>query len=90
MDNPFEKINLQLEKICISLEELKEVNKIDNNDKIYSVTEASLISKCSKQTIRNLVKKGKIKATRMGRKILIPHSELFNPMNDVKSLKYKR
>lgn len=90
MNNPFEQINLKLESISVTLQELKEANKTEIDDKIYSVEEASQISKCSKQTIRNLVKKGRIKANRLGRKILIPHDELYNSMNEVKSLKYKR
>lgn len=90
MENPFEKITYQLEKINVSLEELKKANQTEKEEKIYSVEEASEIAKCSKQTIRSLVKRGAINATRMGRRILIPHTELFNSMNEVKSLKYKR
>lgn len=90
MENPFERITSQLEKITTSLEELKEVSRAEKEEKIYSVEEASEITKCSKQTIRSLVKRGVIKASRIGRRILIPHEELFNSMNEVKSLKYKR
>lgn len=94
MENPinkfFDNFNLKLDEINNSIEELKNVIETENQDKMYSVEEASEITKCSKQTIRSLVKRGLIKGHRLGRKILIPHKELYDSVGEIKSLKYKR
>lgn len=56
----------------------------------YEVKEAAKIERCSEQTIYARIKSGQYKAERFGRKYLIPHSELFDDKNIVKSLNYKR
>ncbi len=62
----------------------------NNNQKRYEVKEAAKLQRCSEQTIYKKIRNGDLKAERFGRKYLIPHSELFNITNEVKSLKYKR
>lgn len=42
------------------------------------------------QTIYAKIKKGEIKASKIGRKILIKRIDLDNALTEVKSLKYKR
>ncbi|WP_298423228.1 helix-turn-helix domain-containing protein [uncultured Kordia sp.] len=65
--------------------------KKELTDKRYSIKEAAEILNVTELTIRNHIKKGSIKAQQLGkRKYYILHSELYNALNDVKSLKYKR
>jgi len=62
----------------------------DLSDKRYSIKEAAEILGVIPLTIRNHIRSGNIKAEKLGRKYLIKHSELFDALNEVKSLKYKR
>jgi excisionase family DNA binding protein len=57
---------------------------------MYTVKEAADIFKVDKQTINNHILRGNINATTIGRRILINHNELYNSLNEVKSVKYKR
>ncbi|NAS32434.1 helix-turn-helix domain-containing protein [Flavobacteriaceae bacterium R38] len=67
-----------------------DTNKKDLSKKRYSIKEAAEILNVIPLTIRNHIKNGNIKAERFGRKYYILHSELFDALNEVKSLKYKR
>ncbi|WP_406683317.1 helix-turn-helix domain-containing protein [Seonamhaeicola sp. MEBiC1930] len=58
--------------------------------KRYSIKEAAEILNVIPLTIRNHIKNGNIRAERFGRKYYILHSELYDALNEVKSLKYKR
>ena len=62
----------------------------DFSNKKYSIKGASEKLDVTPLTMRNYIKNGKVKAERLGRKYYIPHSELFDALNEVKSLKYKR
>ncbi|MDN3619403.1 helix-turn-helix domain-containing protein [Polaribacter undariae] len=62
----------------------------DLSSKLYTLNEASNIFKVDRQTVRNHIDRGTINATFIGRRILIPHDQLFNSLNEVKSIKYKR
>ncbi|MNR54682.1 Helix-turn-helix domain protein [compost metagenome] len=57
---------------------------------MYTVKEAAELLHVDRQTIRNHIDNGNIKASFIGRRILINHEELFDSLNEVKSLKYKR
>jgi len=65
--------------------------KKEHKEKRYSVKQAAEILDVTELTIRNHIKKGNIKAYQLGtRKTYILHSELYDALNEVKSLKYKR
>lgn len=55
-----------------------------------SVKDLSISSGLSELTIRNYIKEGKIKAHKIGRRILIDESQFEKGLSEVKSLKYKR
>lgn len=56
----------------------------------FTVKEASEILNVTELTIHNYIKKGFIKAEKIGRRILIDSEELENSLSEVKSLKYRR
>lgn len=58
--------------------------------KNLSVKEAAALLKVSDITIRNYIKRGLIKADRLGARIIINREALENTLKEVKSLKYKR
>lgn len=58
--------------------------------KNLSVKEAAVHLKVSEITIRNYIKKGLIKADKIGTRIIINREKLENTLKEVKSLKYKR
>jgi excisionase family DNA binding protein len=55
-----------------------------------TIQEASKQLKVSEQTIRNYVKRGVIKANKVGRRLLIETASIEKALTEVKSLKYKR
>ena len=81
-------VDLSLNEALTNFE--KKLLQSNYANKTYEVKEAAKIKRCSEQTIYKEIKKGNLKAEQFGRKYLIPHSELFNSKNEVKSLKYKR
>ncbi len=88
--NPFDNIQIELNEIKVLLKEISNKSTEDLTSKLYTVSEAASILKIDKQTVSNHILKGNIKATKIGRRILLTHSELFDSLNEVKSLKYKR
>ncbi|ENA1763936.1 helix-turn-helix domain-containing protein [Flavobacterium psychrophilum] len=88
--NPFDSIQTELNEIKVLLKEISSKPSEDLTSKLYTVSEAASILKIDKQTVSNHILKGNIKATKIGRRILLTHSELFDSLNEVKSLKYKR
>ena len=90
MSNPFKTIDVRLSNIETLLLDIKHKPKEDLSNKRYSIKEASKILGVIPLTIRNHIKNGNIKAERFGRKYYILHSALYNALNEVKSLKYKR
>ncbi|GGG29356.1 DNA-binding protein [Dokdonia pacifica] len=64
--------------------------KEDLSSKRYSIKEAAKTLDVTALTIRNYIKNGVLKADKIGGKYYIPHAELYNPSNEVKSLKYQR
>ena len=90
MENPFEPLSKRLSNIEGLLIDLLHKPKEDLSNKRYSIKEAAKILDVIPLTIRNHIKSGNIKAERFGRKYYILHSELFDALSEVKSLKYKR
>jgi len=90
MNNPFESIQVELVEIKSLVTKLLNKPEEDNSNKLYTLKEAASLLKVDRQTIRNHINRGNIKATFIGRRILIPHVELFDSLNEVKSIKYKR
>lgn len=89
MSNPFESIENRLtaiENLLIALNQKPTVTE----DKIHSVKSLALTSGVSELTVRNWIKEGKVKAKRIGRRILIEQSQFESGLSEVKSLKYKR
>ncbi|QXP69323.1 helix-turn-helix domain-containing protein [Polaribacter sp. R2A056_3_33] len=62
----------------------------DLSNKLYTLNEAANLLKVDRQTVRNHISRGTINATFIGRRILIPHNELYDALNEVKSIKYQR
>ncbi len=90
MNNPFENIQGELTEIKNLVTQL--LNKPEENlsNKLYTLNEAAGLLKVDRQTVRNHIDRGTITATFIGRRILISHNELFDSLNEVKSIKYKR
>lgn len=88
-NNPFTLLEERLERIESLLLELKQPPKTQSN-KLYSANELAAYAGVSTLTIRNWIKEGKIKAKKIGRKILIEENQFKEGLKDVKSLKYKR
>lgn len=64
--------------------------KEDLSQRLYTVKEASLLFKVTELTVRNKIKAGEIKAFKFGDSVRIKHIEIFNSLQEVKSIKYKR
>jgi excisionase family DNA binding protein len=62
----------------------------DSKDPYITVQEAAVRLKVSKLTVRNYVKRGLIKARKVGNRILIDTKSIETALSEVKSLKYKR
>jgi len=90
MQNPFDLLISKLDSLENHILEIKNKRKEDLSQKLYTKKEAATIQRCCITTIGNYIKEGKIKSQQIGRPHLIPHSELFDDNNEVKSLKYKR
>lgn len=90
MYNPFAVIQSDLNEVKGLLIKLLNKPEKDLSSKLYTIKEASELLKVDKQTIRNHISKGTIRATNFGRSIRIPHNEIFDSLNEIKSLKYKR
>ncbi|TVZ23752.1 excisionase family DNA binding protein [Dokdonia sp. Hel_I_63] len=88
--NPFEQLFAEIRSLKSEIVELKESSKEDLSQKLYTKKEASILLKVSEQTVSNYIKEGIIKAETIGRRVRIYHYELFNSLEEVKSLKYKR
>jgi len=74
-----------------SLERYFEMKIEQERKKTYlTVKEAANKLNVTELTIRNYIKRGTIKAKRIGNRILINNLELDNKLQEVKSLKYRR
>lgn len=90
MNNPFEPLHNEIKELKGLVLQLLHKPEEDLSNKLYTLNEASDILKVDRQTVRNHIDRGTINATFIGRRILISHNELFDALNEVKSIKYKR
>tara|TARA_R110002020_G_scaffold405057_3_gene615117 strand:- start:3454 stop:3741 length:288 start_codon:yes stop_codon:yes gene_type:complete len=65
-------------------------SKAEKQSTNLSVKEAAQLIKVSELTIRNYIKKGLIKADRIGNRIIINRERFEESIKEVKSLKYRR
>ena len=81
-----------IERIAIKTLELFTQSQAQQKteNKLYSVKELSIYAGVSELSIRNYINEGKIKAKRIGRRILIDEKQFEDGLSEVKSLKYKR
>jgi excisionase family DNA binding protein len=90
MDNPFEIILSQLSEYNERLKSIEEALTKEKSIKRYSVQDIADNTPIGAQTIRNMIKKGTIKAEQFGNKYLITGEEFNRVCREVKTLKYKR
>lgn len=90
MDNPFEIIASQFSEINERLKSIEEALAKENPIKRYSIQDIADNTPIGVQTIRNMIKKGTIKAEQIGNKYLITGEEFNRVCMEVKTLKYKR
>jgi len=90
MENPFKLFANEFEEVKGLLNEIKDITNSSAHDKFYNTEEAAKILKVEPTTVRDYIRKGKLKADKNGRIYRIRHSEIFGPGSDVKSLKFKR
>jgi excisionase family DNA binding protein len=89
MNNPFATLEARLLNIESLLLDLKHPQP-NTEVKLYSVKDLAVYAGVSELSIRNYIKEGKIKAKRIGRRILIDGKQFEDGLSEVKSLKYKR
>lgn len=89
MNNPFATLEARLLNIENLLLDFKHPQE-KAESKIFSVKELAAYAGVSELSIRNYIKEGKIKAKRIGRRILIDEKQFDAGLSEVKSLKYKR
>ena len=90
MNNPFEPLHNELIELKSLVLQLLQKPEEDLSNKLYTLNEASDILKVDRQTVRNHIDRGTINATFIGRRILVGHNELYDALNHIKSIKYKR
>lgn len=90
MNNPFDPIYNEIIELKGLVKQLLHKPEEDLSNKLYTLNESAEILKVDRQTVRNHISRGTINATFIGRRILIPHKELYDALNEVKSIKYKR
>lgn len=61
----------------------------DNNEKL-SIKAVALEMDVSDLTVHNWIKRGQLKASKIGRRVYVSRKDLDEALQDVKSLKYKR
>ena len=64
--------------------------KLNPQKKNITVKEAAARLNVTELTVRNYIKRGLVKASKVGRRIVINLESLENSLNEVKSLKYHR
>ncbi|PQJ31108.1 hypothetical protein BST92_03835 [Nonlabens arenilitoris] len=68
-----------------------EEKELEKSKETYTtIQEAAKRLKVSTQTVRSYIKRGIIKAHKVGNRILIETASIDNALSEVKSLKYKR
>ncbi|MDO7138278.1 helix-turn-helix domain-containing protein [Algibacter lectus] len=82
----FDNLSSKVEELNVNVKRLIET-KIQERISPEKVAEEQ---NCTVQTVYAQIKDGRLKAERIGRKLLIRRSDLENSLKEVKSLKYKR
>ena len=90
MDNPFLQLSNRFGELETKIDQLLNRPKEDLSNKLYTVKEASILFKVTELTVRNKIKSGELKAFKIGDSVRIKHTEIFNSLQEVKSIKYKR
>lgn len=91
MSNPFETINERLSNIeNLLLEITKEPTQKEEQFENLTVKETAKLLKVSEQSVHNYIRRGLFPAVKMGRVLLIKHSDIEKSLQEVKSLKYYR
>ena len=90
MSNPFEQLQHEISEVKGLLLELIQKPKEESKPENLTVKESADFLKVSEQSIHNYIKKGLIKAYRMGRIYLIKRTDIEEALKEEKSLKYKR
>ena len=90
MSNPFEQLQEELSDIKGLLLEIIQQPKEESKPENLTVKESAEVLKVSEQSIHNYIKKGFLKAHKMGRIYLIKRTDIEEALKEVKSLKYKR
>lgn len=89
MNNPFTTLEARLSNIENLLLDIKHPPQ-QKETKLFSVKELAIYAGVSELSIRNYINEGKIKAKKIGRRILIDEKQFEAGLTEVKSLKYKR
>lgn len=82
----FEALSKEVKKVSSLLEQMLDAKSSENLSPEDSADEVGVTT----QTIYNWIKEGKLKASKIGRRILIKRCDLEDAFSEVKSLKYKR
>ena len=90
MSNPFEQLQNEISEVKGLLLELIQKPKEESKPENLTVKESADFLKVSEQSIHNYIKKGFLKAHKMGRIYLIKRTDIEEALKEVKSLKYKR
>lgn len=90
MNNPFETITQELSTIKALIIELSSKSIDEEKSENLTVKETAELLKVSEQSVHNYIKRGFLKAQKVGRILLIKREAVENALTEVKSLKYKR
>jgi len=90
MQNPFQIFQEELTEIKTLLLEIKNKPVEKAKPENLTVKESADLLKVSEQSIHNYIKKGFIKAHKLGRIFIIKRIDIEEALKEVKSLKYKR
>ena len=90
MENPFLRIDSRLSNIESLLLQLKHKSEEPKEEQNLTVEEVAGILKVSKQSVYSYIKRGELKASKVGRNLLISRSNLDEALTETKSLKYRR
>ena len=88
--NPFEVIDLRLSNIESLLLDIKHKSIEEKKEENLTIVDVAKILLVSKQSVYSYIRRGEIKAKRIGRTYIISRADLDHATKEVKSLKYKR
>ena len=88
--NPFEAIDLRLSNIESLLQDIKLKSIEEKKEENLTIVDVAKILLVSKQSVYSYIRRGEIKAKRVGRTYIINRADLDNAIKEVKSFKYKR